>query len=230
MKTRQTVLTLIMVGGLSAFSLIQPTEAQAWYWTSWGFHHGGHNQHNRSHNKHKKYYKYSRHSRYYKYNRHHHYPYGSVVFGLPNGHISISVGGSNYHYHNGHYYQKRRHNRYVVIEAPIGACIARLPYGHETVYIDGRRYYTYDDVYYKHTPDGYEVVHDPHNDYYAKKGKKRGYTNYKNDTFIINIPTPDGGYMPVTLTRKGDGFIGPQGEYYDEFPKIAQLKVMYGSQ
>jgi len=228
MATRKTVLTLIMVSGLSAFLLIQPTAAQAWSWTSWSYHHGHHNSH--KYNKHRKHHKRSQYSKYRKYDQHHHYPHGSVVFDLPNGHISISVGGSHYHYHNGHYYRKRAHNKYVVVEAPIGACIARLPRGYQKVYIDGRRYYTYDDVYYKHTPDGYEVVHDPSNYYYAKKERRNNYTSYKNETFTINIPTHDGGYIPVTLTRKGDGFIGPQGEYYDEFPKIAQLKVMYGSQ
>ena len=32
----------------------------------------------------------------------------------------------------------------------------------------------------------------------------------------------------VDQSRVGKGFIGPQGEYYPELPKMEQLKVMYG--
>ena len=48
------------------------------------------------------------------------------------------------------------------------------------------------------------------------------------DIFTVNIPNTRGGYTPVALKRSGSGFIGPQGEYYTEFPKVEQLKVMYG--
>jgi hypothetical protein len=48
-----------------------------------------------------------------------------------------------------------------------------------------------------------------------------------DDAFTVNIPNAKGGYTPVTLKRAGTGFTGPQGEYYTEFPRIEQLKVMY---
>ena len=48
------------------------------------------------------------------------------------------------------------------------------------------------------------------------------------DTFTVNIPNNSGGYTPVTVKKTGTGFIGPQGEYYEEFPKVKQLKMMYG--
>jgi hypothetical protein len=44
----------------------------------------------------------------------------------------------------------------------------------------------------------------------------------------VNIPNDHGGYTPVVIKRSGQGFIGPQGEFYPEFPKVTQLKVMYG--
>ena len=49
-----------------------------------------------------------------------------------------------------------------------------------------------------------------------------------DDTFIINIPNEKGGYTAVTLKKSGNGFTGPQGEFYAEFPKVSQLKVIYG--
>lgn len=47
-------------------------------------------------------------------------------------------------------------------------------------------------------------------------------------SFTINIPNDKGGYTAVTLKRSGNGFIGPQGEFYPDFPKVSQLKVIYG--
>ena len=46
--------------------------------------------------------------------------------------------------------------------------------------------------------------------------------------FTVNIPNKLGGYTAVVIKRKGDGFTGPQGEYYPEFPKVFQLEIMYG--
>lgn len=49
-----------------------------------------------------------------------------------------------------------------------------------------------------------------------------------NDVYIVNIPNAKGTYTPVTLKRSGTGFTGPQGEFYTEFPRVEQLKLMYG--
>ena len=48
------------------------------------------------------------------------------------------------------------------------------------------------------------------------------------DVFTVNIPNDHGGYTAVIIKRSGNGFIGPQGEFYPEFPKVFQLKIMYG--
>ena len=48
------------------------------------------------------------------------------------------------------------------------------------------------------------------------------------EEFTVNIPNQQGGYNAVVIRRSGNGFIGPQGEYYPEFPKIFQLEMMYG--
>ncbi len=37
-----------------------------------------------------------------------------------------------------------------------------------------------------------------------------------------------GGYTAITLKKWGNGFIGPQGEYYSEHPTVEQLKTLYG--
>jgi hypothetical protein len=48
------------------------------------------------------------------------------------------------------------------------------------------------------------------------------------DQFTVNIPDKNGGYTAVVIKRSGNGFTGPQGEYYPEFPKVFQLEIMYG--
>jgi len=44
----------------------------------------------------------------------------------------------------------------------------------------------------------------------------------------VNIPNSRGGYNAVVIKKSGDGYIGPDGEYYPEFPKIFQLQMKYG--
>ena len=45
----------------------------------------------------------------------------------------------------------------------------------------------------------------------------------------MHIPNSDGTtYTAVVIHKKGNGYAGPQGEFYPEFPKVEHLKVMYG--
>lgn len=48
------------------------------------------------------------------------------------------------------------------------------------------------------------------------------------DEFTVNIPNAHGGYTAVVIKRSRNGYIGPQGEFYPEFPKISQLEIIYG--
>jgi len=49
-----------------------------------------------------------------------------------------------------------------------------------------------------------------------------------SEQYIVNIPNARGGFNSVVITKSGDGFVGPKGEYYPEFPKIFQLQMKYG--
>lgn len=53
-------------------------------------------------------------------------------------------------------------------------------------------------------------------------------TTYSGDTVTVNVPNVNGGYTAVVLRRSGNGYVGPQGEYYDQVPSTAQLQAMYG--
>jgi len=53
-------------------------------------------------------------------------------------------------------------------------------------------------------------------------------TTYSGDTVTVNVPNNSGGVTAVVLKRSGNGYVGPQGEYYDQVPTTAQLQAMYG--
>jgi hypothetical protein len=47
------------------------------------------------------------------------------------------------------------------------------------------------------------------------------------EIYTVNIPDSKGGFIPVKIKKSAIGYTGPQGEYYSEFPKVAQLQAMY---
>ena len=48
------------------------------------------------------------------------------------------------------------------------------------------------------------------------------------DVFIVNVLNYKGGYTQRRIQKFGNGYLGPQGEFYYPFPQISQLKAMYG--
>ncbi len=175
------------------------------------------------------------HDRHYsRYHISHHYPvYGRVSFGLPRGFLSISIGGSPCFYSDGIFY-RRAHEGYVVIAPPVGVVVDEIPWGCHRVIVNGRIYYTNGNVYYQSTRDGYVVVDSPLvvapsqvTVINTPQTDPNVYINNNVESFTVNIPNHRGGYTAVSLQRSGDGFIGPQGEFYPDFPSVEQLKVMY---
>jgi len=68
----------------------------------------------------------------------------------------------------------------------------------------------------------------PEQVYVAQPAQVVPSTTYSGDTVTVNVPNSNGGYTAVVLRRSGNGYVGPQGEYYDQVPAVAQLQVMYG--
>ena len=134
----------------------------------------------------------------------------------------------------------------------LGSVVASLPPYYNTVYYGGVPYYYYDGIYYRPCPSGYVVVQAPpvaspvmmqqpvavnqpvvvqQPVTYAPAESSNVVQTVspatQGEPIAVNVPNYKGGYTSVTLTRSGTGFVGPQGEYYPEFPKIKQLKEMY---
>ena len=127
--------------------------------------------------------------------------------------------------------------------APIGAVVTTIPSGPQPVIVEGVPYYTINGVTYMYTTYGYQVVPQPRVIVVNSQPPEQRVTVVApaggavaaqgtaaagaDDAFTVNLPNAKGGYTPVTLRRSGNGFTGPQGEYYTEFPRIEQLKAMY---
>ena len=142
--------------------------------------------------------------------------------------------GMEYYYHQGYFY-RRGAGGYVIVNAPVGGVVPEVPYGYEIIVVKGKRYLHYNHTYYLRGQRGYIVVDDPLYESVALPPDTTGLEEFQPAAtgslpgqYTVNIPDSRGGYIPVTLMRKGTGFIGPQGEYYPEFPSVEQLSVMYG--
>jgi hypothetical protein len=153
---------------------------------------------------------------------------------MPNGYLRLIMGGLEYFYWEGMFYRMTA-DRYIVVPAPVGAVVTAIPRGSQPVIIDGVPYFNINGVTYMYTSQGYQVVPQPKTiiikNYVSEEkvltAAKGTTASNSEDSFTVNIPNSKGDYTAVTLKRSGNGFAGPQGEYYTEFPRIEQLKVMY---
>ena len=130
----------------------------------------------------------------------------------------------------------------AVAALTIGAIVESLPSERRVVYVERAPYYYYGGYYYRTCPAGYVVVNPPviatpvtpATPVYATpvvpvapvspvvQAQAAG-----GESIVINVPNRSGSYTPVTLIKYNNGYIGPQGEYYEN-PTVDQLKVLYG--
>ena len=170
-------------------------------------------------------------------------PYGTYV-AAPVSYVPVIVSGVEYYYANGSFY-RRFGDAYLAAPAPIGAIVRTIPRDYKPIVIDGITYYIVHGSVYMQTTNGYQVM--PQKPFMIEKyadeqknvisvpaqttliSQQPAATN-EEGAFTVNIPNSKGGYTPVTIKKSGDGYIGPQGEYYQEFPKVEQLKTRYSKQ
>jgi hypothetical protein len=156
-------------------------------------------------------------------------------------HGSFSIGGffplGDYYYperyYYGPYYPPTSYS-YVVEPAPVGVVVYAIPANCRQMVVNGVMYFEYYGTYYMPVAGGYQVVPPPVLVQPAAAvaapsviTPNTASTNPQED-ITVNVPNSQGGYTAVILKRSGSGFVGPQGEYYAEFPKVAQLQAMYG--
>jgi hypothetical protein len=142
-------------------------------------------------------------------------------------------GGGRYYYRGDRWYRSGSFWFGAGVTAlAIGAIASSLPPRHETIIVGGVPYYYYGNEYFRPCPTGYVVVPPPVpapvvvsaplNAPFAQPLVQGA------ETVVVNIPNSNGSYTAVTLIKRGNGYVGPQGEYYPENPTVEQLKTMYG--
>ena len=115
--------------------------------------------------------------------------------------------------------------------------------------VNGSPYYCSDNVYYQQCPSGYVVVAPPAvvqpvvveqpppvaqtvvvpSPVVSQSQPAVVPATPAAGEFPVNIINSDGKtYTSVLIRQKGNGYVGPQGEFYPTFPKVEQLKAMYG--
>jgi len=141
----------------------------------------------------------------------------------------VIVGHQRYHYRDGRFYRPWWFGfELIVTTPPIGAIVTNLPFGYRTIIVKDTPYYYYNNVYYRSCPSGYIVVPESAvtpNAVYTPVVQPQPLSG---ETITINVPNSNGSYTPVTLVKRNNGYIGPQGEYYPGNPTIEQLKTLYG--
>lgn len=163
-------------------------------------------------------------------------PTPSYAYWHGHSYVGVNIGvwpGSYYYgdpyYH--HYYDPYYADPYYY---PATVVVASSNY--QPVVVNGVTYYVNNGVYYVYTQYGYQAVSTPvatsqpvvQVPTVVASTPTVSTAASTDDSITINIPNNKGGYSAVLLKRSGNGFIGPQGEFYSEFPKVSQLQVMYG--
>jgi len=147
-------------------------------------------------------------------------------------HFVVNHRGRTYFYHSGLFFRKSG-IKFVVVAPPIGAIVPVLPFGFVTfMFGPGIVYYYLDGVYYKPVPEGYVVVPESEFEKYKQQKetlkKEESDKNVSGEEYVVNIPNSDGTFTPVKLKKSNNGYIGPQGEFYEGHPSVEQLRVLYG--
>jgi len=115
-------------------------------------------------------------------------------------------------------------------EPPVNGVLIS-PADYQPVVINGTTYYVNNGNYYLYNGYGYQSVPSPVVDVQPPPtviGPSEPVPG-DTDSMTINIPNKRGGYISVTLKKSGNGYIGPQGEFYQGFPKVSDLEVIYGN-
>lgn len=147
--------------------------------------------------------------------------------------LRFSLWPNSFYYHRPYYYHPNYYRTSYYVQ-PDYVVVPAVTY--QPVVINGITYYLNNGTYYQYTPQGYQVVPTPIvyqpasvlDDEDNSIDTATPVTATTDGYLTVNIPNGHGGYTPVELKRTPKGFVGPQGEFYAQFPTVAQLKLMYG--
>ena len=153
-------------------------------------------------------------------------------------------GHGHYYYHGGRWYGGGWGWGWFGAGLAVGAIVSTLPPYYQLVYVNGAPYYYDGTYYYQSYPSGYVVVQPsvapvvvapttatvvttPATNFVTAPAVVQPQTS-PGASVVINIPNSDGSFTAVTLSKRGNGYTGPQGEFYPGHPTVEQLNVLYG--
>ena len=142
-----------------------------------------------------------------------------------------------YHYYRGHWWLGDE----IVAGLAMGAIIAGLPPRCRTVYVGGVPYFYDGMYYYQPGPAGYVVAQPaiapvvmapPAAPVVAAPAPipaaVAAPAPLQNSSVTVRINNKNGSATSIMMVRKGNGYVGPQGEYYEAMPTNEQLNALYG--
>ena len=162
-------------------------------------------------------------------------PTSSFAYWHNHGYVGVHIGLWPGSYYGDPYYPYYANPYYA---QPYYPYVVDATSSYQPVVVNGVTYYLNNGVYYIYTQYGYQAVATPagvtapavQSVPVAQAATTTVFpaSDGTDDSITINIPNDKGGFTAVTLKKSGKGFIGPQGEFYADFPKVSQLQTMYG--
>ena len=159
---------------------------------------------------------------------------GAIAESMPPRYTTVVVGHDPYYYHEGNYFRPAP-GGYVVVPAPVvqQQPVMVVPAPPSVVYATPAPVVQASQPVIFASPG--PVVQASQPVIYAPSGPQQVPTQQTTvqpsgnaPDVTVNIPNDKGAYTPVSMKRSGSGFVGPQGEFYPEFPRVENLKLMYG--
>jgi len=128
----------------------------------------------------------------------------------------------------GHDFGRRHDHAYAAMDLNLSVWSQGAGYYYDGPYYPPEDAYIDPSIIYQPAVPSVTVVEPPPTESIVQPAVTTPVTVDIQDSYTVNIPNDKGGYTAVILNRSREGFIGPQGEFYPEFPKVWQLKLMYG--
>lgn len=169
-----------------------------------------------------------------------HYQSGGNKIKIGKNSQKYKYNNKSFFYQNGSYYSPVNNNEAILVNPPYGMNVSYIPRGHMKYQANGQEYFIYNNVSYVESPNGgYTIVETPPTA--PKMHKQQGLVNsdpannkyneyqYKSaKDLAVQIPNGDGTFTTVPIEKTDKGYKGPQGEEYENFPSINDLKDRYG--
>jgi hypothetical protein len=151
-------------------------------------------------------------------------PVGAMVYTIPVAYQPVVINSTTYYTYDGIYYVRTGYG-YQVVSRPV-LTVVESPVSYEPRYIY-RGEIVPPGVVTQTAPSA-PAAPPQEQTVQQSQAPAPAPTPDTEGTFTVNVPNDKGGFTPVILKKSGTGYIGPQGEFYPEFPKVEQLQVMYG--